>query len=133
MPGAADLIWPGFAMARATSSLTDDTGSTGFTTSSSGMRSHLAYGGEIERRIVCKLAAEKRRDRVRGIGEQHGVTIRRGSGRDFGADDRTRPGPVIDYDLLLQQRRELDGNDSRPTSVLPPTGTGTIRRVGRSE
>ena len=36
MPGAAALIWPGFALASATSSLTDDTGSAVFTTSSSG-------------------------------------------------------------------------------------------------
>jgi len=102
MPGAADLIWPGFALARATSSLTDDTGSTVFTTSSSGC-SHLAYGGKIERRIVRQLAAEKRRNSVRGIGKQQGVTIRRGSSGDFGADDGARPGPVIDHHLLLQQ------------------------------
>src|SRR5262249_34772363 len=52
-----------------------------------------------------------------------------GSGLD--ADIAIGAGLVLDHDLLMQAARQCSPTRRAPTSVEPPAGNGTMKRIGR--
>src|SRR5688572_13147578 len=79
---------------------------------------------EIALRVVGKFRVQARNDAKRGVAHEQRITVGCRFRNEIGSDRRPGAGTIVDHDLPAQP--------FAVTSVPPPGGYETIRRMGRS-
>ena len=104
---------PGFALAAATKSRDRLESARGRDNQHARHNAQRGNGRKIGRRIVVQVRIKRRRDRVRGRVDQHGVAVGIRFGDEAGSRRSPSAGTVLDDDALPELRRELLKHQTR--------------------